>query len=200
MIARSHLLRCLGTAMLPLTLAACTGRDTDAGATTGATTGATAAAGDTVATTPPAASAEDRDDVVERALDGDSTLQVFGLDADDDDNRIVLKGAVRTADQKDLAARIATREAAGVAVDNRIRVDPNARATRPVDVDEIEDNVEDALDADSTLRGLNLDVDEDNGQIVLEGTVRTAAQRATVDSIAKRLAGNVKVVNRLRTQ
>ena len=86
-------------------------------------------------------------------------------------------------------------------MDNRIRVDAKAggAGARPVDVDDIEDQVEDALEADSTLRALNLDVDEEDGQLVLEGKA-TTAQRAAAEALAKRLAGTVTVVNRIRVQ
>ncbi|MDQ3996727.1 MAG: BON domain-containing protein [Gemmatimonadota bacterium] len=165
--------------------------DTAAGAV-GATTAATTA-------TP---SAERVDDRVEVALSTDTTLRAFGLDADDDDGRVVLKGAVRTEAQKAAAAQLATSVASGLTIDNRIRVDANARMStgNPIDVDDVEEQVEGALEADATLKPFNLDVDEDNGQIVLEGTVRTAEQKTMAEQIAKRIAGTVVVVNRVKVQ
>jgi len=158
------------------------------------------AAGDTA--TPAAATAEQMDDRVERALETDSALQAFGLDADDDNGRIVLKGRVRTAAQQALALQVANREAGGVAVDNRIRIDSTIRAdrARPVDVDELEERIEDAIEDDSTFRGLDVDVEEDDGQLVLEGRVRTAAQKTAAETLAKGMAGTVAVVNRLRVE
>ena len=158
------------------------------------------AAGDTAA--PAAATAEQMDDRVERALETDSTLQAFGLDADDDNGRIIIKGRVRTAEQRALALQVATREAGGVAVDNRVRVDSTIAAgrARPVDVDELEERIEDAIEDDSTFRGLDVDVEEDDGQLILEGTVKTAAQKAAAETLAKGMAGTVVVVNRLRVE
>ncbi len=155
--------------------------------------------GTTAATTVP--DAERIDDRVEVALSTDSTLRGFGLDADEDEGRVILKGAVRTEAQKATAAQVATGVASGVTIDNRIRVDANARMSTsdPVDVDDVEEQVEKALDDDATLKPLNLDVDEDNGQIVLEGTVRTAEQKTMAEQIAKRIAGTVVVVNRIKT-
>jgi osmotically-inducible protein OsmY len=187
---------------LPLVLVACSsGREASSDSAAAAAGVADSAAGTTMQPArQPAASADARDDVVERALDADAGLQAFALDADDDDGRIVLKGRVQTAAQRDLAAQIAAREAAGVTVDNRIRVDAAARTgARPVDVDDIEDQVEDALEADSSLRALDLDVDEENGQLVLEGSA-TTAQRTAAEALAKRLAGTVTVVNRIKVQ
>lgn len=160
---------------------------------------------DTIAATdPPAAgvTAEDMDDRVERALDTDSTLSVFGLDADDDDGRIILKGRVRTAEQKALALQVATREAGGIAVENEIRVDATISAdrARPIDNDELEERIEDAIEADTTFRGADIDVEEDNGQLILEGRVGTAALKAAAEAKAKGMAGSVVVVNRLRVE
>jgi osmotically-inducible protein OsmY len=96
---------------------------------------------------------------------------------------------------------VATGVAAGIAIDNRIRVDANARmSNNAVDVDDVEEQVEKAFDDDATLKPLNLDVDEDNGQIVLEGTVRTADQKTMAEQVAKRIAGTVTVVNKVKVQ
>ena len=199
MLTRLDLTARLCVVALPLALVACSGgRDATSDSVAAAAGVTDSAAG----MSQPAATADARDDVVERALDADAGLQAYGLDADDDDGRIVLKGRVRTAAERDLAAQVAAREAAGVTVDNRIRVDSSvaASASRPVDVDDIEDQVEDALEADSTMRALDLDVDEENGQLVLEGSVKTAQQRTLAEGLAKRIAGTVTVVNRVKVE
>lgn len=173
--------------------AACAG---DAGNTADTAAGAF---GGTAAATTPTPDADRVDDRVEVALSTDTTLRGFGLDADEDNGRIVLKGAVRTEAQKSHAAQVATGVAAGVTIDNRIRVDANARMSNDTpDVDDVEEQIEKAFDDDATLNALNLDVDEDNGQIVLEGTA-PAAQRTAAEELAKRIAGTVTVVNRIKT-
>jgi osmotically-inducible protein OsmY len=161
-----------------------------------ADTAAGAVGATTAATTPDADRIDDR---VEVALSTDTTLRGFGLDADEDDGKVVLKGAVRTEEQKSHAAMVAGGVAAGVTVDNRIRVNANARMSNDTpDVDDVEEQIEKAFDDDATLKPLNLDVDEDNGQIVLEGTA-SAAQKAAAEEIAKRIAGTVVVVNKIKT-
>ena len=173
--------------------AACTPDENATLDTAAGTVGAT-----TAATTPDADRVDDR---VEVALSTDATLRGFGLDADDDNGRIVLKGAVRTEAQKTAAADVATRVAAGLSIDNRIRVDANARMSdNPIDVDDVEEQVEKAFEDDSTLKAFDIDVDEDNGQIVLEGTVRTAQAKTLAEQVAKRIAGTVTVTNRIRVQ
>jgi hyperosmotically inducible protein len=169
---------------------------------TAAAAGALGTTSGVAAATPSTPSAESADDRVEVALSTDANLRGFGLDADESSGRIVLKGAVRTEEQKAQAAQIAAGIAPGVTIDNRIRVEANARlkTTDPVDVDALEEQIENALEDDATLRPFDLEVDEDDGQIVITGNVRSADQKALADQIAKRLAGTVTVVNRVRVQ
>jgi osmotically-inducible protein OsmY len=179
-------------AMALIFSAACAGDAGDTADTAAGTVGATAAA-----TTPDADRIDDR---VEVALSADTALRGFGLDADEDDGRVVLKGAVRTEAQKQAAAQLATSVAAGVTIDNRIRVDANARMSNDMpDVDDIEEQIEKAIQDDATLRSFDLDVDEDNGQIKLEGRVQTAEQKNAIEQLAKRIAGTVTVVNNITT-
>jgi osmotically-inducible protein OsmY len=173
-------------------VAACTG-DVDTTADT-----ASGAVGNTTAATAATPNPSDIEDRVEVALSTDSTLRPFGLDADAEDNRIVLKGAVRTETQRSNANTVASAAATGLSVENRIRVDATARMSdNPVDLDEVEEQVQKAFADDTALNPLKLDVDEDNGQILLQGTVRTSDQKAAAERIAKRITGDVRVVNRI---
>jgi osmotically-inducible protein OsmY len=192
-MARHSFIGTLTLATLPALLLACSGGDAPATDTASGMSGAS------TTTAAPVTNADDLDDRVERALEADTSLQLFGLDADDKDGRLVLKGRVRSAEQAAMALQVATGVAAGTPIDNRIRIDAAAGGgARPVDVDEVEDRVEDALEADSALKDLDLDVDEDNGTLVIEGTVKTAAQRTAIEELARRIAGTVTVVNRVK--
>lgn len=75
--------------------------------------------------TPIAQTAQNQDiddiaDRVEEALDSDGTLKQFDLDADDQDNSIVLTGRVQTAEQKALAEQIARQTAPNISLNNQI--------------------------------------------------------------------------------
>lgn len=67
-------------------------------------------------------SAADAADRVENALENDSTLKPFDLDADDEGDAIVIGGTVGNAAQKALAEDIAKRTAPGFTIINRINV------------------------------------------------------------------------------
>ena len=74
-------------------------------------------------TTAQTAQNQDIDDIADRvedALDSDSTLKAFDLDADDRGNSIVLTGRVQTAEQKALAEQIARQTAPNVSINNEI--------------------------------------------------------------------------------
>jgi osmotically-inducible protein OsmY len=204
MISTKRAASAIAATALVFAVMACADREADTTDTAAGAVGATAGVGATTPSTPTPStpSAESADDRVEVALSTDANLRGFGLDADESQGRIILKGAVRTEEQKSQAAQVAARVAPGVTVDNRIRVQATARMSTsdPVDVDAIEEQVENALEEDATLRPFDLEVDEDNGQIIITGNVRTADQKALADQIAKRIAGTVVVVNRVRVQ
>ena len=59
---------------------------------------------------------------IQDSLRADSTLRAFELAAEKEDDHIVLKGAVRSEQQKTLAAQIASGKAGGIRVENQIKV------------------------------------------------------------------------------
>ncbi len=60
---------------------------------------------------------------IEDLLEADATLKSFDLEADEEDNRVVLKGEVKTPEQKTLAENIARENAGGQTIDSKITVD-----------------------------------------------------------------------------
>ena len=60
---------------------------------------------------------------IQKALRADTTLRAFELEAEKEGDHVVLKGRVRTEQQKALAAQIASGQAAGLRVDNQIKVE-----------------------------------------------------------------------------
>jgi len=81
---------------------------------------ASAPATTTAQQTPQNQDIDDIADRVEEALDSDATLKQFDLDADDQDNSIVLTGRVQTAEQKALAEQIARQTAPNISLNNQI--------------------------------------------------------------------------------
>lgn len=191
MLASSLVRRACALA-LPVLLLACAKGDKTADSTMGAID-------TTAAMTPAAVPVGDVDDRVERALDADPTLGSYGIDADNEDGKIELKGRIPTQALKDAATAVATREAAGMPIDNQMKVVASltASANRPVDADDAEDNVKDAIKADPAMKDLDIGVDEENGALVLEGSVKTAAQQTAALELAKRIAGPIAVTSRL---
>lgn len=180
-------------AALLLMMTGCKATDGETQAeTTGASETGAAVPGDTV-------DLDVVEDRVEAAFDADATLGIFRLDADDEDNRIVIEGMVATDAQKALAAQVASRTAPGIVIENRLRVD-SVKATRRAAnraADEAEDKVENAFDADATLGPFDLDADDEDGRLILSGKVQTDAQRKQAEDLARRVAPGVPLMNQI---
>ena len=191
----------VGAAAVLLVASGC-GKSDENASMAGGTAAASGEVAPAAATGASALNADEADDRVEDALRADSGLAAFGLDADDERGRVVLEGTVATEAQKARAAEVAASTAPGVTVDNQVRVNAGAasREASHKAADEADDRVEDAFDADSTLRALDLDVDDEDGRLVLKGSVRTAAQRTQAEDLAKRTASGIRVDNQIKVE
>lgn len=67
-------------------------------------------------------------------------------------------------------------------------------------VEEAEDRVKEAFEADTTLLALDLEVDDENGRLVLRGTVRTAARRRQAEAVAARGVLGIRIDNQIRVE
>lgn len=148
--------------------------------------------------------ADQAEDAVENAIEADARLKALDLDADEDNGGIALEGTVQNAKQKALAEEIAKRTAPGIPINNQISVgasaspSPSPTGKPPADADEAEDRISDAFKANSTLKPLNIEADEQNGGILLKGTVQTAQQRTLAENIAKQTAPKFSIDNQIR--
>jgi BON domain len=110
--------------ILLLAVTACTQPPTSGDSQTNATPVApTAPANNSDSNTIDPTQALDLDDAAEKVedrLDNHPTLRAFDLDANDEDNAIVLTGRVQTASQKQLAQTLAQEVAPGVSIVNQI--------------------------------------------------------------------------------
>ena len=142
---------------------------------------------------------------IENALEADTKLRAFDLDADDNNGAIALKGTVQTTEERALAEEIAKRTAPGISINNQIRVAATG-STRlsqigkpPANADEAENLVSNAFEADATLKPLDIEADEANGKgILLKGTVQTADQKTLAENIAKQVAPGFSINNQIR--
>lgn len=142
---------------------------------------------------------------IENALEADTKLKAFDLDADEINGGIVLKGTVQTAQDRALAEEIAKRTAPGISINNQIRVAatgstrPSQTGKPPANADEAENLVSNAFEANATLNPLDIEADEANGKgILLKGTVQTAEQKTLAENIAKQVAPGFSINNQIR--
>lgn len=149
--------------------------------------------------------ADKAEDAIEKALEADTKLKAFDLDADEINGGIVLKGTVQTAQDRTLAEEIAKRTAPGISINNQIRVAatnstrPSQTGKAPANADEAENLVSNAFEANATLNPLDIEADEANGKgILLKGTVQTAEQKTLAENIAKQVAPGFSINNQIR--
>ncbi len=72
-----------------------------------------------------------------------------------------------------------------------------AHITQALSADDMADRVEDALEKYPTLKPFDLDADDEGNAIVIKGTVRTAAQKALAEDIARKVAPGFTIINRI---
>jgi hypothetical protein len=77
---------------------------------------------------------------------------------------------------------------------------PGAGATTEDAAEQMADSVQRALRADASLGGFNLDAEEDDGLIKLEGRVNTEAEKDSAASIARRTAPGITILNDIRVE
>ncbi len=80
---------------------------------------------------------------------------------------------------------------------------PNAgvpNSTQTISLDDAAEQIDEAFDQNVTLREFDLDADDEQNAIVLEGQVRDAAQRTLAEDMARQIAPSASVVNQITVQ
>jgi osmotically-inducible protein OsmY len=79
-------------------------------------------------------------------------------------------------------------------------VGPTVSAPAEDSVEQMADSVERALRASADLGQFNLDAEEEDGLIKLEGRVRTEAQKDSAASVARMAAPGITILNDIRVE
>lgn len=125
-----------------------------------------------------------------------------GLDINVDTNngRVTLTGSASTAEEKEVASRLARVTDGVVSVDNRIVVTANAKANprthsdQPIADSWITSKVKASLLMSKNVDGLDLTVETKNGKVFLGGAASSPSERDLAVEIAKDIRG-VQVVD-----
>ena len=126
--------------------------------------------------------------------------------AEDRDKGVVtLTGDVTTEDQKTQAENLARNAAPGYVVANEVGVRPTGAESQAKAVDSnldsaIESNFKATLKAHKNLDGQSIKYSAKNGTLVLDGTVKTAAQRQEAAQLAKKVPNVQQVVNKIEVK
>jgi osmotically-inducible protein OsmY len=110
---------------------------------------------------------------VRQALASDPAAESYEIEAAVEDGRVALTGVVESWQEKQLAADIVAGVRGVVAVDNEVRIEyPEERSD-----EEIAEDVRARLDNDVRVDAELIEVEVDDGEVTLKGTVGSAAER-----------------------
>ncbi|MBD1874461.1 BON domain-containing protein [Nodosilinea sp. FACHB-131] len=76
----------------------------------------------------------------------------------------------------------------------------DAPGNQTLDISDAADQIEDALDSDETLRPFDLDAEDEDNTIVIEGTVDDATQVTLAEDVARQTAPDFTLVNRVEVK
>ncbi len=133
-----------------------------------------------------------------------NNLGSVDVSQDRDKGVMTLKGNVASADAKQQAESLAKQAAPDYTVANEIGVRPpeaaNAGSVASNLDSAIEDNFKAAIKAHENLNDQSIHASAKNGTLVIKGSVKTAAQKKEVGTLAKQVPNVQQVVNELEVK
>ena len=128
----------------------------------------------------------------------------ISVSQDQEKGVMTLKGDVASADQKAQAESLAKQAAPDYTIANEIGVRPpdaaNAGSVASNLDSAIEDNFKAAIKAHENLNDQSISGSAKNGTLVIKGSVKTAAQKKEVGTLAKQVPNVQQVVNELEVK
>ena len=144
-----------------------------------------------------------RKSAVNNSLNGNN-LSAVSVSQDQEKGVMTLKGNVDNADAKAQAESLAKQAAPDYTIANEIGVRPpevaNAGAVASNLDSAIEDNFKAAIKAHENLDDQSIRASAKNGTLVIKGSVKTAAQKKEVGTLAKQVPNVQQVVNELEVK
>jgi hyperosmotically inducible protein len=136
---------------------------------------------------------------------GTNNLSDISVSQDQDKGVITLTGNVASADQKSQAESVAKQAAPDYTIADEIGVRPpgaesQAKAVTSNLDSAIEDNYKASIKANKHLDDQSIDYSAKNGTLVLTGSVKTSAQKAEAEKLAKQVPNVQQVVNEIEVK
>lgn len=134
-----------------------------------------------------------------------NNLSDVSVSQDQDKGVMTLTGNVASAEQKSQAEALAKQAAPDYTIANEIGVRPPGAESQAKAVDSnldsaIEDNFKASLKANKHLDDQSIDYSAKNGTLTLKGSVKTAAQKAEAEKLAKKVPNVTQVVNEIEVK
>lgn len=135
---------------------------------------------------------------VKAKLVADPEINPFNINVDSNEGVIRLSGAVEKRSAKREAARLARNTTGVRGVINDLRIGDETIGQQ-IDDATLSGRVKARFGADPEIKARNIDVDAEEGVIILTGRVETAAEKQHAESLALATKGVWKVRNLLKT-
>ena len=134
-----------------------------------------------------------------------NNLGVVNVSQDRTKGVMTLTGDVETDDQKKQAEQVAAQAAPGYQIANEIGVRPIGQESQAKEVqsnldDGIENNFKASMKAHKELDDQHISFDAKNGTLVLKGKVKSPAQKAEAQKLAKAVPNVKEVVNEIEVR
>ncbi|MDX1692805.1 MAG: BON domain-containing protein [Ketobacteraceae bacterium] len=145
---------------------------------------------------------------LEAAMLFNSHVSVFDIDTKVNDNIAVLEGSVKSGVEKDIAEQVALSIDGIDKVENRIKVDPNAKEksrdsiqnaiTKTLSDAKITVAIESKLAINQHLSAMGIDVETENQNVTLKGEVASDSHKSLAELLVKNTSGVKSVNNELK--
>lgn len=133
---------------------------------------------------------------VKSKLAADPEVNPFNIDVDTFDGVVTLRGRVEDERAESMALSLARSTSGVVDVIDEIEIGTKRMAERGSDA-WITTKIKSKLAGDPEVNPFNIDVDVDDGRVILSGRVRNARAKTEAEKLATDTAGVVEVDNRI---
>ncbi len=134
---------------------------------------------------------------VESIIKRSAVLSNYEIEIEDSRGHITLTGRVKSDRDKDLVEEVASSVPGVRSVNNQLRVESVARGTASSDLSR---RIQQLIKSEQGLGAYSVKIADLDGAVTLQGNVRSSADSATIERIARSVSGVVRVDNQLQIE
>ncbi len=132
-------------------------------------------------------------------LTRNNSINANDIHVEVENEKVILKGTVNSSSSKLKAARETMLVAPNYDIDNQLKVEFLPEEPRLTD-NEIIENIQNILKRNENINPVNMQVDVENGNVTLSGSVSHSRERSKAEDIANSVKGVVDVKNEIKVK